>query len=119
MKNGLTLLRQRFDSMTAVEKKIAACILESPETVVNETISHLASRAGTSSGSITNFASTMGFKGFSDLKIQIAQSIRSSQTPSFDGVISTDDHACTATAEDIGPAVLDMQAFSSFLRQEK
>jgi len=91
MSNCLQILKQKYDSMTPVEKKIAACILEAPESVLNETISHLAQRAGTSSGSVTNFAASMGFFGFADLKIKIAQSLQRVQTPSFDGVNSTDD----------------------------
>ena len=91
MKNGLNALKERFSSMTTVEKKIAACILDSPEAFLNETISQLASRAGTSSGSITNFANAMGFRGFADLKIQIAQSLSREKAPTFDGVTAADD----------------------------
>ena len=66
-------------------------ILQSPQRVLDETISQLAGRAGTSPGSITNFAANMGYRGFADLKIRIAQSLQTSRTPSFDGVVSSDD----------------------------
>lgn len=87
----LPTLRQRFSSMTPVEKRIANCILECPEEVINETITHLAARAGTSSGSVANFASAMGCKGFSDLKIRVAQSLEKEEKPIFDGVYSSDE----------------------------
>ncbi|MBQ7868237.1 MAG: MurR/RpiR family transcriptional regulator [Clostridia bacterium] len=87
----LPALRQRFSSMTPVEKRIASCILDAPAEVVNETITHLAARAGTSSGSVANFAVSMGCKGFSDMKIRVAQSLDQSEKPAFDGVDASDD----------------------------
>lgn len=91
MTKCLALLKQRLASMTPAEKRIALCILESPEEVINETLTHLAKRAGTSGGSVANFAVSMGFKGFSDLKIQLAHSLEKPQTPAFDGVAAADD----------------------------
>lgn len=69
--NCLSLMRQRLSSMTPAERRIASCILESSEAVRNETITHLAQRANTSSGSVVNFAASMGFRGFSDTEIRI------------------------------------------------
>ena len=60
---SLYLLKQRLPSMSPTEKKIAACVLENPSLVVNETLTHLARRAGVSSGSVANFAAAMGFNG--------------------------------------------------------
>lgn len=91
MRNALSLLKQKMSAMTPVETKIASCILEKPEMVINETITHLAQRAGTSSGSVANFAVSQGFRGFSDMKIQIAQSLENAQKPAFDGVDAGDD----------------------------
>lgn len=91
MTKCLAMLKQRLSSMTPVEKRIAACILEAPSEVINETITHLAARAGTSAGSVANFASSMGFKGFSDMKIQLASSLEKPQAPAFDGVAAADD----------------------------
>lgn len=91
MKKVLLSMKQRLPEMTPVEKKIAACILEKPETVINETVTHLAKRAGTSTGSVANFAVAMGFAGFSDMKIQIAQSLEKGEKLTFDGVYAWDD----------------------------
>ena len=91
MKKALSVIKQHLPSMTPVEKKIALCILEAPEVMVNETITHLAKRAGTSSGSVAKFAGSMGFSGFSDMKIRIAQSLGQSQGLAFDGVDAGDD----------------------------
>ena len=89
-KDILSKIRQRFVSMTPVEKRIASCILEAPEIFVNETITQLAARAKTSSGSIVKFAASMGFKGYSNMKIEIAQGLEQPRILSFDGVDPTD-----------------------------
>jgi len=91
MSKCLSVLKQRLSSMTPVEKRIAACILEAPGEVINETLTHLAARAKTSAGSVANFATSMGFKGFSDMKIQLARSLEATEAPAFDGVDVSDD----------------------------
>lgn len=91
MNRILTTIRQRYPAMTPVEKRIADAILHSPKQAADETITHLAARAGTSSGSVANFATSLGLRGFSDLKIRIAQSLENFPTPAFDGVCASDD----------------------------
>lgn len=91
MNRALSTLTERLGEMTPAERRIAQCILEAPEAVVNETITHLARRAGTSLGSVANFAASMGFGGFSDMKIRIAQDLGSAAKPVFDGVAEGDD----------------------------
>ena len=73
--NGLALIKQRLSSMSPVEKKIANCILADPSRVVNSTIGRLAADAGTAVSSVVNFAVSLGFKGFSELKINLAQNL--------------------------------------------
>ena len=90
MSDILAEIRQRYASMTPVEKRIAACILEAPERVINETITQLAAQLGISSGSIAKFAASMGFKGYSGMKIGIAQGLEKPETLTFDGVEPTD-----------------------------
>jgi len=90
MSDILAEIRQRYASMTPVEKRIASCILEAPERVINETITQLASRTGISSGSIANFAASLGFKGYAGMKIGIAQGLERPGTITFDGVEPTD-----------------------------
>lgn len=82
---------QRLPSMTPVEKRIAETILDNPSAMIDETITHLAARSGTSAGSIANFAVSMGYRGFTDLKLSIARSLEKQPSSSFDGVSSADD----------------------------
>ncbi len=73
--NCLSLIRQRYPSMSPVEKRIADCILEDPVKAINSTVVYIAASAGVSEGSVINFASGLGFKGFSQLKISLAQNV--------------------------------------------
>lgn len=59
--------------MSPVEKKIADCIMSDLETAINSTVVYIAAKAGVSEGSVINFAVSLGCKGFSQLKINLAQ----------------------------------------------
>lgn len=61
--------------MSPVEKRIADCILEDPEKAMNSPIVYIAAKAEVSEGSVVNFSNGLGYKGFSQLKISLAQSI--------------------------------------------
>lgn len=63
--------------MSPVERRIADCVLSNPTDVVNMTIAQLASAAQVSEGSVVNFANSLGFKGFSQMKINLAQNLQS------------------------------------------
>ncbi len=73
--NGLNLIQQQYSSMSPAEKRIADCILKDPALVTKSTLVFLAKEAGVSPGSITNFAASLGFSGFSQLKINLAQNL--------------------------------------------
>ena len=73
--NSFSLIQQRYSSMSPVEKRIADCILEDPEHITKSTIVYLARKANVSQGSVSNFAVSLGFPGFSQLKINLAQNL--------------------------------------------
>lgn len=78
--NCLSLIQQKYPFMSPVEKRIADCILSDPGEAVNATIVYIATKARVSEGSVINFASSLGFRGFSQMKIQLAQSLVAFQT---------------------------------------
>ena len=86
MKKILSAFQQTYSSMMPVEQHIASCILEMLEYFIHETITQLAARAHTSSGSIAKFATSTGFKGYSDMKVAIVQGIEPPKTYSIEGV---------------------------------
>lgn len=73
--NCLNLIQQRYADMSPVEKRIADCVLSDPEKIMNSTVGYISATAGVSEGSVINFANSLGFKGFSQLKINLAQNI--------------------------------------------
>ena len=73
--NCLSIIRQRYSGMSQVEKKIADCILEEPEKIMNSTLVYVAAKANVAEGSVINFSKALGYKGFSQLKINLAQDV--------------------------------------------
>lgn len=89
-KNGLNIIMRDLPTMSATEKKIGSYILEQPQKVVNMTLRVLACETGVSEGSIVNFATRLGFDGYTRLKINIAQSLSAKTALIFDNVVSED-----------------------------
>lgn len=75
--NCLSLIQQHYPSMSAVEKRIADCIMSDPERVMSATMVYVAQKAHVSEGSVVNFSNMLGFKGFSQMKINLARNISS------------------------------------------
>ena len=77
MKDYVLLLhiKQRFDSFTKSEQKIAQYILDNPEAVVNSTIMELAELSHCSEATIVRFCRSMGYSGFQKFKISYAQNV--------------------------------------------
>ncbi|MDO4548489.1 MAG: transcriptional regulator, partial [Clostridia bacterium] len=73
--NALSLIQKNYSSMSPVEKRIADCILADPEAAINATVVYISAKAEVSEGSVMNFASMLGFKGFSQMKINLAQNL--------------------------------------------
>ncbi|MEA4964396.1 MAG: MurR/RpiR family transcriptional regulator [Oscillospiraceae bacterium] len=75
--NGFSLIAQRYSGMSAVEKRIADCILADPAAAVDATVVYLAAKAKVSEGSVMKFSGSLGFTGFSQMKINLAQNLGS------------------------------------------
>lgn len=86
--NSLSLIKQRYPDMSPVEKRIADVILKDPGHAVTSTVVYIAAEAEVSEGSVSNFAINLGFKGFSQMKINLAQSI--SKYEITDEIVDTD-----------------------------
>lgn len=71
----------RYSNMSATEKKIADIILANPQNVINYTVTDLAVAADVSRGSVINFAISMGYKGFNQLKIDLAKHSEEQPSP--------------------------------------
>ena len=64
-----------YDSYFDAEKKIADCIIERKEDVIEMTVAELAKASGTSDATVSRFCRRCGFKGFQHLKMSLAQEV--------------------------------------------
>lgn len=64
-----------YDSYFEAEKKIADCIIERKEEVVDMTVAELAKASGTSDATVSRFCRRCGFKGFQHLKMSLAREV--------------------------------------------
>ena len=68
----LDTIRVLFESLTKTEKKIASTILSSPDLLNQCSLAEIAKHLGISEASMIRFYRTLGFKGFTDFKLQLA-----------------------------------------------
>ncbi len=64
-----------YSNLRKSEMKVADVILEHPEAAIHFSVSELAELAGVSDPTVIRFCRGLGFKGFQDFKINLAQSI--------------------------------------------
>ena len=61
--------------MPATMAKIAAVLIDDPKAPLNLSITELAERAGTSAASVTRFCRMIGYGGYSQLRVGIAEDV--------------------------------------------
>lgn len=83
-------LRGMFPSLRPAEQRVATEILENPEEVVHLSITELAKRAQVSDATVVKFCKRIGYKGFQELKIRLAQDVVVKPKPIY-GEIEIDD----------------------------
>jgi DNA-binding MurR/RpiR family transcriptional regulator len=80
-----------ISSLTPAEREAAQIILSAPSDAVHMSITQLAAAAGVSEATIVRLSTRLGYRGFVDLKIAIAQSTDRSQPVVLGNVSATDD----------------------------
>lgn len=66
-------IQSKIKLLTGSEKKVADYILENYMRVLNYTVMELAEKADVSDATVVRFCRSVGYKGFQDLKIKLAQ----------------------------------------------
>lgn len=69
----LIKIQSKMDYLTAAERKVAAFILENSGEVLNYTVTELAEKSKSSDATVVRFCRSVGYKGFQDFKIKLAQ----------------------------------------------
>ena len=71
----LTIIRSARDEMSANEKKLADFVLENASLVRDYSSQQIAAAVGVSQSSVVKFSQKLGYKGFTDLKLAIHESV--------------------------------------------
>ncbi len=69
----LVRLRQSLPTLRPAEARIAQVVLDDPGGVVGATITELAARAGTSQATVVRFCRAVGYAGYPEFRIDLAQ----------------------------------------------
>jgi len=71
----LRIIQEYLEDLRNSEKKVAQHVLLNPAKVIYQSISELAENAGTSEPTVIRFCRALGFNGYQDLKIHLAQDL--------------------------------------------
>ncbi|MBB5210747.1 SIS domain-containing protein [Microbulbifer hydrolyticus] len=95
---SLAKIRAMRDSMSNHERRIADFLLDKVETVRTHSSKSLAEMVGVSQSSVVKFSQKLGYKGYSDFKLSLTESVaRSTMMPqaAIHGDIAFDDDLAT------------------------
>ena len=79
----LTSIKQKYDSLTPVEKKIADYIVAESQSVISMPVAEFAENAGVVKSAIIRCCKTLGFEGYSELKISLAMELSKNRQLGF------------------------------------
>lgn len=78
MPSALSSLRSLGQNLTPALRKIADYVRENPEQLLYQTVVEVAEASGSSEASVIRFCRDMGFSGFQDFKLSLAQDLATS-----------------------------------------
>lgn len=81
--NALLHLKSTYPTLRPAERRVAEQILEHPEEVVYLSITELATRAEVSDATVVKFCKRLGYKGFQEFKILLAQDVAVQPEPIY------------------------------------
>ncbi len=71
----IALLRSNFDSFTKSEQKLARYLLDSPASILSNSIDYIAKAAGSSNAAMVRLCQKLGFKGYSEFRFSMHRSL--------------------------------------------
>lgn len=93
----LAKIRSYYPELNAAEQRVADAILARPGDVVSLSVSQLAEIAGTADSTVVRFCQTLGYKGYYDLKINLARDLVTPLADIHEDVDLKDDVATIAS----------------------
>jgi len=73
--NTLLMISSIYSSMTKAEKKVADAVQNNPHEAVLATVTDLAEKAGVGETSVIRFCRALGFRGYHEFKLSVAQDL--------------------------------------------
>ncbi|MBW5445411.1 SIS domain-containing protein [Cohnella sp. CFH 77786] len=73
--NTLLMISSIYSSLTKAEKKVADVVKSNPEEAVLATVTDLSEQAGVGETSVIRFCRKLGFRGFHEFKLSVAQDL--------------------------------------------
>ena len=101
----LDSIRTHINSLSKSEKKVAATILANPQLALAENLTALAKNAEVSEPTVIRFCRAIGYEGWHDFKLKLAQSLALA-LPGADETLAQDDLAADAAGGDHGHCAL-------------
>lgn len=74
-REGIIKVKAAYSSLPPSEKKVADYILEEPEKIIYLSVSELAEKAEVSDSTVIRFCKDIGFKGYQEFKLVLAQDL--------------------------------------------
>lgn len=87
----LTVVQNKYFSLTSVEKKIAEYVLEHPSDVIESSTKVLAEKTGVAASAINRFCKSLEYEGFTDFKLSLALELGNQNKEDIICAVSQDD----------------------------
>lgn len=87
----LIMIRNKYNYLTPVQKKIADFVLSHYEEIPGMTVAHLAQASSTVDSAVIRFCYKLGYKSFADFKLSLAVELSSKELTQYNPIISIDD----------------------------
>lgn len=99
--SSILRIKEQMSSYTKGEKRIASYIIDNLDLVIQESSQVVAKKTGTSPSTVVRFSKRLGYQGFTDLKLRLAQDKQSPDMDMFESIIESDDdiHALIMKAQ--------------------
>ncbi|GAA0068247.1 MurR/RpiR family transcriptional regulator [Clostridium perfringens] len=110
----LYIIKQNLNNFTDGERKIADYILENKDDVINFSAQELADRVDGSAAGVVRFSKKLGFKGFTNLKVELAKDNEEFNND-FNEIIKEDDDIKVMVKKAITANITTLEKTSSLI----
>lgn len=94
--NALARIRSQLPTLNESELRVALYVLHAPEQVIRQSMAQVAQECNLSDTTVLRFARSVGFRGYTDLKLRLAQDLARPGQIIHQDVLETDDAATIA-----------------------